>query len=156
MKRSSSHRLLAHGRTFAAGCIVLLLLVAGAWSSWNTAHHIVLAKGREHGTMAVTGCGEDVCTGSFAPDAQSQDRAAVTIQRSVAVQKGDRFPVVVKPGSGDVVRTGTPGFLHAWLPLGGALLLAALVIGGGLRLTRTAWGAAITGAALLTATFIAL
>ncbi|KQX90705.1 MULTISPECIES: hypothetical protein [Streptomyces] len=156
MKRSSSHRLLAHGRTFAAGCIVLLLLVAGAWSSWNTAHHIVLAKGREHGTMAVTGCGEDVCTGSFAPDAQSQDRATVTIQRSVAVKKGDRFPVVVKPGSGDVVRTGTPGFLHAWLPLGGALLLAALVIGGGLRLTRTAWGAAITGAALLTATFIAL
>ncbi|MFH9470583.1 hypothetical protein ACH4LT_25390 [Streptomyces clavifer] len=156
MKRSSSHRLLAHGRTFAAGCIVLLLLVAGAWSSWNTAHHIVLAKGREHGTMAVTGCGEDVCTGSFTPDAQSQDRAAVTIQRSVAVKKGDRFPVVVKPGSGDVVRTGTPGFLHAWLPLGGALLLAALVIGGGLRLTRTAWGAAITGAALLTATFIAL
>ncbi|RPK77767.1 hypothetical protein EES45_20560 [Streptomyces sp. ADI97-07] len=156
MKRSSSHRLLAHGCTFAAGCIVLLLLVAGAWSSWNTAHHIVLAKGREHGTMAVTGCGEDVCTGSFAPDAQSQDRAAVTIQRSVAVKKGDRFPVVVKPGSGDVVRTGTPGFLHAWLPLGGALLLAALVIGGGLRLTRTAWGAAITGAALLTATFIAL
>ncbi|GAA2950982.1 hypothetical protein ACFPN0_13195 [Kitasatospora cinereorecta] len=156
MKRSSSHRLLAHGRTFTAGCIVLLLLVAGGWSSWNTAHHIILAKGREHGTMAVTGCGEEVCTGSFAPDAQSQDRSAVTVQRSVAVRKGDRFPVVVKPGTGEVVRAGTPGFLHAWVPLGGALLLAALVIGGGMRLTRTAWGVGIAGAALLTATFIAL
>lgn len=156
MKRSSSHRVLAHGRMFAAGCLVLLVLVAGAWTSWNTAHHIVLAKGREHGTMSVTGCGEDVCTGSFAPDAESQKRPGVTIERSVAVKKGDRFPVVVKPGTGDVVRTGTPGFLHAWVPLGGALVLAALVIGGGMRLTRTAWGTGIAGAALLVATFIAL
>lgn len=156
MKRSSSHRLLAHGRMFAAGCLVLLVLVAGAWTSWNTAHHIVLAKGREHGTMSVTGCGEDVCTGSFAPDAESQKRPGVSIERSVAVKKGDRFPVVVKPGTGEVVRTGTPGFLHAWVPLGGALVLAALVIGGGMRLTRTAWGTGIAGAVLLVATFIAL
>ncbi|MEV0023037.1 hypothetical protein AB0H45_12570 [Streptomyces atroolivaceus] len=156
MKRSSSHRLLAHGRTFLAGCVVLLLLVAGVWSSWDSAHHIVLAKGREHGTMTVTACGEDACTGSFSPDADSVKRSVVTIERSVAVEKGDRFPVVVKPGSGYVVRTGTPGFLHAWVPLGGALVLAALVIGGGMRLTRTAWGAGVAGAALLTATFVAL
>lgn len=156
MKRSSSHRLLAHGRMFAAGCLVLLMLVAGAWTSWNTAHHIVLAKGREHGTMSVTGCGEDVCTGSFTPDAESGKRPGVTIEKSVAVKKGARFPVVVKPGTGDVVRTGTPGFLHAWVPLGGALVLAALVIGGGMRLTRTAWGTGIAGAVLLVATFVAL
>ncbi|MDQ0795912.1 hypothetical protein [Streptomyces sp. B1I3] len=156
MKRSSSHRLLAHGRSFAAGCVVLLLLVAGVWASWDTAHHIVLSKGREHGTMAVTGCGEDVCTGSFAPDAESRERPGVTIERSVAVRKGDRFPVVVKPGTGEVVRTGAPGFLHAWLPFGGALVLAALLIGGGLRMPRTAWGAGIAGAALLAATFVAL
>ncbi|MFC8230015.1 hypothetical protein [Streptomyces sp. NPDC057287] len=156
MKRSSSHRLLAHGRTFAAGCVVVLLLVAGVWSSWDTAHHIVLAKGREHGTMAVTACGEDACTGSFAPGADAEKRSSVTIERSVAVKKGARFPVVVKPGTGDVVRTGTPGFLHAWVPLGGALVLAALVIGGGMRLTRTAWATGIAGAALLTATFVAL
>ncbi|MCX5412032.1 hypothetical protein [Streptomyces sp. NBC_00059] len=156
MKRSSSHRMLAHGRTFAAGCVVLLLLVAGVWASWDTAHHIVLAKGREHGTMAVTECGEDACSGSFSPDADSQDRSVVTIERSVAAQKGDRFPVVVKPGTGDVVRTGVPGFLHAWVPLGGALLMAALMIGGGLRLTRTAWGTGTAGAVLLMATFIAL
>ncbi|MFG2431527.1 hypothetical protein [Streptomyces sp. NPDC048590] len=156
MKRSSSRRLVAHGRTFAAGCVVVLLLVAGVWSSWETAHHIVLAKGREHGSMVVTSCGEDTCTGSFSPDADAADRSSVTVERSVAARKGDRFPVVVKPGSGDVVRTGTPGFLHAWVPLGGALVLAALVIGGGMRMTRTAWGTGVAGAVLLTATFVAL
>lgn len=148
--------MLVHGRTFAAGCLVLLVLVAGVWTSWNTAHHVVLSKGREHGTMTVTGCGEEVCTGSYRPDGTSPERAGVTVVKSVAAKKGDRFAVVVKPGTRDVVRTGTPGFLHAWVPFGGALLLCAPVIGGGLRLTRTAWGAAIAGAVLLTATFIAL
>ena len=156
MKRSTSHRLLDHGRTFAAGCVVLLLLVAGAWASWGKAQHVVLSKGREHGTMSVTGCGDDMCTGSFAPDERSERRAGVTIERSVAVRKGDRFPVVVKPGTGEVVRTGVPGFLHAWVPLGGALVLSALVLAGGMRLTRTAWGAGVAGAALLAATFFAL
>ncbi|MFF4247629.1 hypothetical protein ACFYY2_24630 [Streptomyces sp. NPDC001822] len=156
MKRKSSPRVLAHGRSFAAGCVVLLLLVAGGWSSWNTAHHIVLAKGREHGAVVVTGCGEDTCTGSFSPDADSRRRGGVTIDKSVAVRKGDRFPVVVKPGSDAVVRTGVPGFLHAWVPFGGALLLSSLLIGGGLRMTRTAWVTGIAGAAQLTATFVAL
>ncbi|GAA2976849.1 hypothetical protein [Streptomyces fulvorobeus] len=156
MKRSSSHRLVAHGRTVAAGCVVLLMLVAGVWSSWDTAHHVVLSKGREHGTMTVTGCDGTTCTGSYVPDRDSPPRPRVTITKSVAVQKGDRFPVVVKPDTGEVVRTGTPGFLHAWVPFGGALLLSALVIGGGLRMSRLAWGAAAAGAVLLTATFIAL
>ncbi|HEY9437528.1 MAG TPA: hypothetical protein VIS29_02540 [Streptomyces sp.] len=156
MKRSSSYRLLAQGRTFAAGCVVLLVLFAGVWTSWDTAHHIVLAQGREHGTMTVTGCGEKVCTGPYVPDSMSAARTGVTVEKSVAVKKGDHFPVVVKPGTNEVVRTGLPGFLHAWAPLGGSLLLAALVIGGGLRLTRTAWCTGFAGAALLVATFVAL
>lgn len=64
--------------------------------------------------------------------------------------------MVVKPGTDAVVRTGVPGFLHAWVPLGGAMVLAAFVIGGGLRMSRTAWGAGTAGAALLVATFVAL
>ncbi|MFD3654156.1 hypothetical protein ACTU45_26880 [Streptomyces sp. 24-1644] len=156
MKRSSSHRLVAHGRVVAAGCVVLLMLVAGAWTSWNTAYHVVLSKGREHGTLTVTGCGDTSCTGPYVPDRDSPPRSRVTIAKSVAVEKGDRFPVVVKPGTGEAVRTGTPGFLHAWVPFGGALLLSALLIGGGLRLPRVAWGAATAGAVLLTATFFAL
>ncbi|CAM5694507.1 Integral membrane protein OS=Streptomyces microflavus OX=1919 GN=Smic_30800 PE=4 SV=1 [Streptomyces microflavus] len=80
----------------------------------------------------------------------------MVVERSVAAEKGDRFPVVVKPGSDVVVRTGMPGFLHAWTPLGGAMVLAGFVIGGGLRMTRTAWGVGTAGAVLLVATFVAL
>ncbi|MFH8474773.1 hypothetical protein [Streptomyces sp. NPDC018000] len=156
MKRSTSHRALVYARGAAAGCVVLLLLVSGVLSSWSSVHHVVLAKGREHGTMTVTGCGADVCTGPFAPSGQAAARARVTIEKSVAARRGDRFPVVVKPGTDEVVRTGTAGFLHAWVPLGGALLLAALVIVVGLRLSRIAWGTGVAGATLLTATFIAL
>ncbi|MEV6163097.1 hypothetical protein AB0L71_14435 [Streptomyces sp. NPDC052052] len=156
MKWSSSHRVLIHARNAALGGVVLVLLLAGVRSSWSTAHHIVLAKGREHGSMTVTQCGADVCSGPFTPSGQGAARPRVTIEKSVAARRGDHFPVVVKPGTDDVVRTGAPGFLHAWVPLGGALLLAAVIIGGGLRLSRIAWGAGAAGAALLVATFFAL
>jgi hypothetical protein len=139
------------------GCVVVLVLVAGVWSSWGSAQHVLLAKGRDHGTMTVAACGDDVCTGSYVPSGDSEPHArGVTIERSVAAKKGERLPVVVKPGTDRVVRTGVAGVLHAWLPLGGAMVLAALVIGGGLRFTRTAWGVGLAGAALLTATFVAL
>ncbi|MFJ3091153.1 hypothetical protein [Streptomyces sp. NPDC086838] len=156
MKRNPSHRALLYGRSAVLGLVVLVLLVAGVLASWDSAHHIVLAKGREHGTMTVTGCGDEVCTGTFAPGDGAAARARVSVDSSVAARRGDRFPVVVRPGTDEVVRTGAAGFLHAWVPLGGALVLAALVIGGGLRLTRTAWGAGVTGGALLLAAFIAL
>jgi hypothetical protein len=80
----------------------------------------------------------------------------MTIERSVAVKKGESFPVVVKPGTDEVIRTGAAGLLHAWVPLGGALLLASLVIGGGMRLRRTAWTAGVAGGVLLLAAFLAL
>jgi hypothetical protein len=86
----------------------------------------------------------------------SQPRARVVIDRSIAEKKGARIPVVVKPGSDEVVRTGPAGFFHAWVPLGGALLLAAVVIAGGLRRTRIAWIAAAAGGVVLTAAFAAL
>ncbi|MFC8536950.1 hypothetical protein ACFUJY_23945 [Streptomyces sp. NPDC057249] len=157
MKRNPSHRALSYGRSAVCGLVVVVLLVAGVLTSWDAAHHIVLAKGREHGTMTVTGCGDDVCTGPFVPGRDGAGaRARVSVDSSVAARRGDRFPVVVKPGTDVVVRTGVPGFLHAWVPLGGALVLAAVVIGGGLRLTRTAWGAGAAGGALLLAAFIAL
>ncbi|MGW2839734.1 hypothetical protein ACWCWD_18270 [Streptomyces sp. NPDC001493] len=156
MKRTPSQNAALIGRNGAMALVTLLLLVAGAWASWETAHHIILAKGREHGTLTVTGCGEETCTGTYTPDAQSPPRSGVIVTRSVAAQRGDEFPVVLKPGSAEAVRTGVPGFLHAWLPLGGSLILASLVLGGGLRLTRTAWAAGVAGAALLVATFLAL
>jgi hypothetical protein len=46
--------------------------------------------------------------------------------------------------------------LYAWVPFGGALLLASVVVAGGMRRTRVAWALAGAGAALLTAAFVAL
>jgi hypothetical protein len=149
-------RLLLYGRRAAMACVAGLLLVAGFWSSWGTAQHVLLAKGREHGTLTVAGCGKDTCTGPYDPEGSAAPRTGMTIEKSIAVKKGAKLPVVVKPGTEEVVRTGTAGALHAWLPFGGALLLAALVIGGGLRLTRLAWATAAAGGALLVGAFFAL
>ncbi|WP_406059009.1 hypothetical protein OG462_18815 [Streptomyces sp. NBC_01077] len=147
---------MTHVRNAAMALVALLLVVAGAWASWNSAQHVLLAKGREHGTLTVTGCTEETCDGRFAPEDPASTRRTLTIERSVAAEEGATIPVVVKPGTDEGVRTGWGGGLHAWLPLGGALLLAAPLVGGGLRLPRTAWSAAGVGGALLVAAFFAL
>ncbi|MER5206708.1 hypothetical protein [Streptomyces sp. NPDC002825] len=147
---------MTHVRTAAMALVALLLVVAGAWSSWNSAQHVLLAKGREHGTLTVTDCTDETCSGRYAPEDPSSTRRTLTIARSVAAEKGAVIPVVVKPGTGEGVRTGWGGGLHAWLPLGGALLLAAPLVGGGMRLTRTAWSLAGVGGAVLVAAFFAL
>ncbi|MFI1397403.1 hypothetical protein [Streptomyces sp. NPDC020681] len=149
-------RMLLNGQRAAMALVALVLLAAGFWSSWETAQHVLLSKGREHGTIAVTGCGTDTCTGPFDPEGTPAPRTGMKIEKSVAVKKGATLAVVVKPGTKEVVRTGPAGALHAWLPMGGALILASLVIGGGLRLTRTAWAIGAAGGALLLGAFFAL
>ncbi|MFJ9811508.1 hypothetical protein ACIRTB_25130 [Streptomyces sp. NPDC101158] len=147
---------MTHVRNAAVALVVLLLLVGGAWSSWETAQHVLLSKGREHGTLTVTGCNEETCSGRYTPDSAGSSHHTLSIGHSVAAEKGETLPVVVKPGTEEAVRAGWGGGLHAWLPLGGALLLAAPLVGGGLRLVRTAWGFAAAGAAVLLGAFFAL
>ncbi|MEU8522094.1 hypothetical protein [Streptomyces sp. NBC_01216] len=147
---------MTHARNAALALVALLLVVAGAWSSWGTAQHVLLSKGREHGTLTVTGCDEKTCSGRYVPEDPAQPHPSLTIAHSVAASRGQTLPVVVKPGTQEAVRAGWGGGLHAWLPLGGALLLAAPLVGGGLRMTRTAWALAGTGGALLLAAFFAL
>ncbi|MFD7341989.1 hypothetical protein ACFV98_39400 [Streptomyces violascens] len=151
-----SRTFLLYVRRAAMALVAALLLVAGFWSSWGTAQHVVLAKGRDHGTLTVATCADDVCTGPYRPSAGSSAHPGMTIAESVAVRRGDRIPVVVKPGTAQAVRSGAAGLLYAWLPLAGALLLAALVIGGGLRMPRTGWVTGVLGAATMAAAFIAL
>ncbi|WP_406861380.1 hypothetical protein ABZO31_13320 [Streptomyces sp. HUAS MG47] len=148
--------LVRHARRTAMAVVALLLVVAGAWSSWGSAQHVLLSKGREHGTLTVTGCTDETCSGRYVPADAGSKRTTATMERSVAVSKGQTLTVVVKPGTDEALRTGWGGGLHAWVPLGGALLLASLVIGGGLRMTRTAWSSAALGGALLLGTFFAL
>ncbi|MBN0046046.1 hypothetical protein JS756_18440 [Streptomyces actuosus] len=148
---------LRFGRTAATGALAALILVAGVWASWGTAQHVMLTRGREQGTVEVARCGEHTCTGPFTPRSPGpRARPSVVIERTVAVRRGETYTVVLKPGTDEVVRSGPAGVLYAWVPLGGALLLAAVVVAGGLRRTRAAWVLAGAGAALLTAAFAAV
>ncbi|MFF9486837.1 hypothetical protein [Streptomyces sp. NPDC014676] len=148
---------LRFGRFAAMGTVAVLILIAGVWASWGTAQHAMLTKGRERGTVAVARCGATACTGPYAPLSQgSQPRAEVVLEKSVAVAEGRTYTVVLKPGGTDAVRAGPAGILYAWVPLGGALLLASVVVAGGLLRTRAAWVLALSGTALLTAAFLAV
>ncbi|MCQ4205194.1 hypothetical protein M4J06_003826, partial [Streptomyces coelicoflavus] len=116
---SASSALLTFGRVAAMGTVTALILIAGVWASWGTAQHVLLTKGREQGTVRVTRCGGGVCSGPYSPvSAGSQARERVVIEDSVAVAKGRTYSVVLKPGSGDAVRSGPAGVLYAWVPLG--------------------------------------
>nr|WSY54316.1 hypothetical protein OG999_32070 [Streptomyces sp. NBC_00886] len=153
----SAFAALNFGRLAAMGTVTVLILIAGVWGSWGTAHNVMLTKGRETGTIEVTTCGDDTCTGPYTPISEgSRARAEVVIGNTVAVKKGQTYTVVVKPGTDEVMRSGPAGILYSWVPFGGAMLLASVVVAGGLRLTRSAWVLAGSGIALLTAAFVAL
>ncbi|MER5586663.1 hypothetical protein AB0G80_37105 [Streptomyces asoensis] len=148
---------LRFGRVVAMSVIAVLILVAGVWGSWGSAQHVMLTKGREQGTVVVTRCGADTCAGPYTPlSAGSTARARVVIEKSVAVRKGGVYTVVIKPGGDEAVRSGPAGVLYAWVPLGGALLLASVVVAGGLGRVRAGWVLAGSGVALLTAAFVAV
>lgn len=153
--RRTSTAALRFGRLASMGAVALVILVAGVWASWGSAQYVMLTKGREQGRVDVTRCSGDVCTGPYTPLSHgSRARARAVIENTVAVRKGRTYPVVVKPGTDDLVRSGTAGVLYAWVPMGGALLLASVVVAGGLRRTRLAWVLAGSGIALLTAAFV--
>ncbi|MEU8588320.1 hypothetical protein AB0C59_15175 [Streptomyces sp. NPDC048664] len=136
------------------GAVAVVILIGGVWGSWGTAQYVMLTKGRERGTIEVTRCGADTCHGPFTPlSTGAVARGRVVIGRSAAVQRGRTYTVVLKPGSDEVVRSGPAGVLYAWIPLGGALLLASVVVAGGLRLARAAWLLAGAGILLLTSAF---
>ncbi|MEU3856878.1 hypothetical protein AB0F03_05805 [Streptomyces sp. NPDC028722] len=155
--RRASATALRWGRVAVTGAVAALILFAGVWGSWGTAQHVMLTKGRERGTVRVTECVRGTCGGPFAPvSAGARARARVEIEDSVAVRAGETYDVVLKPGTGDAVRCGPAGVLYSWVPLGGALLLASVVVAGGMRLVRAAWVLGLCGAGLLTAAFVAL
>ncbi|AWN27654.1 hypothetical protein RB199_36130 [Streptomyces libani] len=153
----SAYGALLVARTGLMGLLALLLLVAGVWTSWHTAQYAMLVKARERGMMTVSACAGERCTGPYVPSAGEGRRLAkVSIAEAAAPDKGARVEVTVKPGTTHAVRTGAAGILHAWVPFAGSLLLAALVVAGGMRLRRTAWVMGLLGAVLLGAAFTAL
>ncbi|MFT2019964.1 hypothetical protein ACMA1D_29630 [Streptomyces sp. 796.1] len=153
----AAYGLLLLGRQVAMALLVLLVLVAGVWTSWGTAQHALLTKGKERGTFTVASCHGSWCTGPFTADpAKGDDRRSVRIDATVTDGKGQRIPVVLKPGTTEAVRTDLPGLLYSWAPLGGALLLASILLAGALRLHRAAWGLGLAGVGVLGAAFLGL
>ena len=153
----SAYGLLLLLRTALMGAVATVLLMAGAWASLNTAQYVVADRGGVRGTMTVEVCEERVCTGPFTPDAAGgAARPEVTVDAPVAHRAGERLPVVLRPGTDEVLWAGVAGVLYTWLPFAGSLVLASLVIAGGLRMRRTAWVAGLSGGALMAAAFMAL
>jgi hypothetical protein len=143
-----AHGALLLARMVFLGLIVLLLVVAGAWSSWDAARDALVSDGRERGTVTLAACDHEACTGTFGTTGRT-----VLLEQSVAREPGEELAVALRPGTDVVVRTGPAGALYAFLPLTGALLLSSVVVGGGLRMPRTAWSLAGTGLAALAVTF---
>ncbi|MGW7690399.1 hypothetical protein ACWGMA_16225 [Streptomyces asiaticus] len=153
----SAYGFLLLAKNVAMALVALLILVAGVWSSWGDAKPSMLTKGLERGTVTVSDCGDEWCTGSFTPAREGgKSRGRVRIDEAVTNGTGDRVPVALKPGTDHAIRTGAAGILHAWVPFGGSLLLTSLIVAGGLGLRRTGWAMGLLGAALLGASFATL
>ncbi|MGP3969519.1 hypothetical protein [Streptomyces sp. 6N223] len=151
----SAYGALLLARLIVMGLLVLLVLAAGVRTSWDTAQHAMVSDGRDRGTLTLQACDRDVCVGSFAPEAggSGTPREEVVLPESIGREPGESLSVALRPDTNEAVRTGFAGILYAWLPLTGALLLASLVIAGGLRMYRTAWATAGVALAALVLTF---
>ncbi|GHJ39639.1 hypothetical protein [Streptomyces sp. TS71-3] len=145
----SAYGLLLLARHLLLGLLVVLVVAAGVWASWHPARAAMGGAGR--GTMTVTRCTDDRCTGTYAPASPGAARRdTVVLDETVGIHKGAKIPVATAHGD-EVVRTGSAGLVRACLPLGGALVLAAVVIAGGLRLRKTGWVTGLLGLAVLAA-----
>ncbi|WP_062216482.1 hypothetical protein [Streptomyces sp. NBRC 109706] len=136
------------GRLLVMGLLAVLLLVAGGWASWDTGRHVLFSDA-ERGEVTLLTCDREECVGPFRPTGE-----LVVLEQRLARTEGETLDVALVPGTDEVVRAGVAGVLYAFLPLSGALLLAAVAVGGGLRLYRAAWAMAGTAFAALLATFL--
>ncbi|WP_037910443.1 hypothetical protein [Actinacidiphila yeochonensis] len=143
-------------RVVAVSVVALFVLASGAWASWRTAQYAVLTKGREQGSVTLAACGDTTCTGPFVPKGTASARPRVTVSLPVRHRVGETVDVVLRPGTDTAIRSGGGGVLYAFLPLGGALLLAAAVVGLGLRAARTVWSLALAGVLLLGGAYLTL
>ncbi|MFF2376384.1 hypothetical protein ACFVUW_18585 [Streptomyces xiamenensis] len=128
--------------------LALLMVTGGAWSSWDTARDALRSPEGAAGPLTLRECDRERCTGTFGSSGET-----VALYQRIGREPGETLEVALRPGTAEVVRTGAPGVLYACLPLAGSLLLAGIVIAGGLRMYRTAWATAGAGIALLAAAF---
>lgn len=141
-------------RNIVLTLLAVLLLVAGGWTSWQTAGPAL--RGDVRGTVRIAKCTEEECAGTFTPTTGGGSGQKVTITESASGTVGERLQVALRPDSNEVVRTGPSGALYGSVPLGGSLVLAALVFVGGMRMKRTALVLGLLGVALMGASWAVL
>lgn len=133
----------------------VFLLVVGGWTSWQTAGPALTSEVR--GTVRIAVCGEESCRGTFIPTTGGDSRPRkASIDESASGKTGERLQVALVPGTDEVVRTGPSGALYGAVPLGGSLVLAALVFVGGMRMKRTALVLGLLGVALMSTSWAVL
>jgi hypothetical protein len=135
-------------RNMLLALITLVLLSAGVWQSWDTAWPAI--TGHQRGTVKITSCRGDDCTGPFTASTGARgglDKARIA--ESVSGHTGRTIEVARRPGTTRVVRTGPAGVLYGCVPFGGAMLLASVVVAGGLRMRRTGLTLGLLGAAVM-------
>jgi hypothetical protein len=151
----SAFGLLLLVKNVALVCVALLVIAGGVWTSWGTAQDAMLTQGRVRGHFTVEGCGTAVCRGRFVPaPGWGEPRKGMSIDASVVDGRGTTLSVAARPGTDEVVRTDWAGVLFDWVPLGGALVLAALVLASGLRLVRLGWVLGVAGVALMASAYL--
>ncbi|NLU75803.1 hypothetical protein HCC61_24665 [Streptomyces sp. HNM0575] len=149
-------------RNIVLTLVAVLLLVAGGWTSWQTAGPAL--TGDVRGTVRIAKCTEEECAGTFVPatgggspsSSGGSQPKKVKVAESASGTVGERLEVAVEPGTDRAVRTGASGALYGAVPLGGSLVLAALVFVGGMRMKRTALVLGLLGVALMGASWAVL
>lgn len=142
-------------RNVLLGLVSLLLLAAGGWTSWDTAGPAL--TGDRRGTVEVSECSKDECSGTFSPARGGGSPVeGVTLAESASGEVGERLQVALRPGTKEAVLTGPSGALYGAVPFGGSLVLASLVVAGGLRWRRTATVLGLLGAAVMGASWALL
>jgi hypothetical protein len=152
----SAYGALLLARLILMGLLVLLVLAAGVRTSWDTARYAMEPNHEDRGTLTLQACDSEVCVGRYEPNTGGDGfapRDEVVLRESMGLEPGDSLSVALRADTDEAVRTGFAGALYAWLPLTGALLLASLVIAGGLRMYRTAWATAGVALVALALTF---
>jgi hypothetical protein len=148
-------RLGAALRLLVFGTAVLVLLVAGAWMGLKSSRDVV-SSDRVRGTMHVTSCKQSTaCVGDFTPQKDRHGPKHVRISKIAVGKPGERLLVALRPGTDEVVRTGTGGLAQAWVVMGGALLLSSFILASGLGMRRIPLLGTLVGLLILAGAFLA-
>ncbi|GAA3878272.1 hypothetical protein [Streptomyces sedi] len=136
-------------RLVVSWLLAVALVAGGAWASWEDARYTFGVRDIEESEITLLRCEPEGCAG-----VSTVSGDMVVLEQRFGRAEGERL-TVVRPPEGDVVlRSDGAGRLYSLAPLAGGLLLASVVIAGGLRRYRVAWTVAGVALAQLLLTYL--